>query len=42
MEINLQAACERLAEDEASEGRQAFKRLMSYFQKACKWLDEAH
>ena len=38
----LQLACERLAEDEASEARQAFKRLVSCLQKACKWLAEAH
>ena len=38
----LQLACERLAEGEASEARQAFKRLVSCLQKACKWLAEAH
>ena len=38
----LQLACERLAENEAGEARQAFKRLVSCLQKASKWLAEAH
>ena len=36
----LQFACERLAEVEANEDRQAFKRLARCLQKACKWLAE--
>ena len=35
-------ACERVAEDEASEARKVFKRLVSCLQKACKWLAEAN
>ena len=38
----LQLACGRLAEDEASQARQAFKRLVSCLQKDCKWLAEAY
>ena len=38
----LQLSCERLVEDEDSEAGQAFKRLVSCLQKACKWLAEAH
>ena len=38
----LQLACERLAEDESSEARKAFKRYVSCLHKACKWLAEAH
>ena len=34
----LQLACERLAEDEASEDMQTFKRLVSCLQKGCNWL----
>ena len=49
-EINLyERTCKRLvtclwglAEGKASEARQAFIRLVSCLQKACKWLSEAH
>ena len=38
----LQLACKKLAEGELSEAMEAFKRLVSCLQKACKWLAEAH